>query len=561
MSKLSNKEINGYKLIKLIGKGAFGYIYQGNILKTKEVVAIKVVEIERFKECDGLLGKLVLSEQDALKKVKSQYVVGFIDCFQDNSYNYLVMEYCDSGDLEQQIKDPKTFLTEQDAIGILRQILQGLRDMHAALIIHRDLKLANILIHNHSIYKIADLGFSKILQNETDLSCLQLGSLYTMAPEIYNQNSYGLSSDMFSVGVIFYQILFGRFPFSQNDYELETQPLINFTRNKIPVSEASKDLITKMLQFDPQKRIKFEEIAKHKVFEKQMFNQISRIQLQSSKVRIEEHSQFYQKEGKKIEKENQQEIQATKERLMSFKKPQEAGQNLQQQQLQSISNQIIDINLISGEISLPVNSQKKNEMNQKINHFNKTMNDIYYFSNTIQEVFQIQMRAHYAAIILCYQVKIMTSKIQEQMQDQIQIHKGDIDLEFDLTQLKQILELAEQLYMVIDFQLQDIAQQQIQSGDIRIQEMLKNQISKKQLNDNLYNEINALITKENNQITYVLYHMIKCCQYCFMLNQQYKEIELDINNFDIKKSKQIHPNQNDIKLDFKKIQEYDQQIQ
>ncbi|CAD8141723.1 unnamed protein product [Paramecium octaurelia] len=558
MSKLYNKEINGYKFSKLIGKGAFGYVYQGNNLKTNEMVAIKVVEIERFKECDGLLGQLVQSEQNALRKVKSQYVVAFIDCFQDNQYNYLVMEYCDSGDLEEQIKNPNASLTEKDAIGILRQILKGLRDMHAALIIHRDLKLANILIHNHSIYKIADLGFSKILQNETDLSCLQLGSLYTMAPEIYNSNSYGLSSDMFSVGVIFYQILFGRFPFSQSDYELETQPIIDFTMNKIPVSEASKDLIKRMLQFDPQKRIKFEEIAKHKVFEKEIFNQTSRIQLQSSKVSMDEHIQFYQREGNKIEKQNQQEIQATKARMVSNKKQSDINQYLQQQQIQSIQKQKIDKNIISGEFSLPANSKKKNEMNQKINHFNNTMNDIYYFSNTIQEIFQIQMRAHYAAVILCYQVKIMTARIQEQMQDQIQIHNGDTDLEFDLTQIKQILELAEQLYMVIDFQLQDIAQQQIQSGDVRIQEMLKDQTSKKQLNDNLYNEINALITKENNQITYVLYHMIKCCEYCFMLNKQYKEIQLDINNFDIKNSKLIHPNQNDIKLEFKKILEYDQ---
>ncbi|CAK55980.1 unnamed protein product (macronuclear) [Paramecium tetraurelia] len=562
MNNFIDKEIKGYKFIKLIGRGAFGNVYQGKKMSTKQIVAIKVIEIERFGENDGILGELVESEQKALQKVKSKYVVGFVDTFQDNIYNYLVMEYCDSGDLEQQIKNPNTHFTEQDAIGILRQILQGLRDIHSVFIIHRDLKLANILIHNHSIYKIADLGFCKILQHENDQSRLQLGSLYTMAPEILNSNSYGLSSDMFSVGVIFYQILFGRFPFTQKDYKLTSQPLINFTRNKIDVSDESKDLLEKMLQFDPKKRITFQQITQHKVFEKQIFSQISRIQIESARVIMEEHAQFYQKEGAKIERENQKDIEITQQRLMSMGKPHLEQQQFNYEQSQNISNFKIEEKVSENsiaDIDIKEKTRKTDEMNLKINHFNKQMNDLYFFSNTILEIFQIQMRAHYAAVLLCYQVKKMIYSIKEQLEVQIQVNMNDSDLSLDLTHLQKLLELTEQQQIIIDLQFDDIAEQQIKSGDTRVQQMIQNQLKQDTFNDNLYSEINALIKKQNNQITYILFHMIQCCQYCFALNKQLNPIELDNSIFDLKKSSQIYPDQQNIKAQFEMLQNSQQQ--
>ncbi|CAD8048276.1 unnamed protein product [Paramecium sonneborni] len=557
MIDLIDKEVRGYKFIKLIGKGAFGFVFQGKVLKDKRIVAIKVIEIERFQENDGILGELVLSEQKALQKVKSKYVVGFVDCFMDNLYSYLVMEYCDSGDLEQQIKNPNLSLTEQDAIGILRQILSGLKDLHSTFIIHRDLKAANILIQSRSIYKIADLGFCKMLQNENDQSRLQLGSLYTMAPEILNQNSYGLSSDMFSVGVIFYQILFGRYPFTQKDYKSQSQPQINFNKNKIDVSDEAKDLIVQMLQFDPKKRITFLQISQHKVFQKQIFSQISRIQIESSKLDLEENVNFYQQQANIIEQENQKDIQTTQQRLLTNKQqPQrdvQFTQSIKNLQIDEIPFQ--DKSNLDNDLKQKI--KKTNEMNLKIEELNRRMNDIYYFSNTILEIFQIQMRAHYAAVLLCYQVKKMNNLIQIQILEQISIVKDDNDYQNELNQLNNLLELAGQQYIISELQFEDIAYQQNLSGDKRIQEMLKNQLDQYNLNNNLYQEIDQIIKRENNQITYAIYHLIICCQYCFMLNKPVNPIQLDNNNFNIQKSKQLYPNQAEIRLKFQKIVEDD----
>lgn len=94
---------------------------------------------------------------------------------------------------------------------------------------HRDFKAANVLIHNENTCKIADLGFAKIME-EDDLTKSIIGTTLTMAPEILSRKSYGFKADIWSVGVVFYQMLFGKYPFkgkSDGDllYNIHEKPL------------------------------------------------------------------------------------------------------------------------------------------------------------------------------------------------------------------------------------------------------------------------------------------------------------------------------------------------
>lgn len=124
-----------------------------------------------------------------------------------NNY-YLILEYCNDGDLDAYVKKRK-YLTEEEAIEILCEIINGFHHLFQHKILHRDLKLANLLRHD-GVTKIADFGFSKIL-GEDNLTETMLGSPLNMAPEVLNNLEYSNKADMYSLGVCYYWMLFGRY--------------------------------------------------------------------------------------------------------------------------------------------------------------------------------------------------------------------------------------------------------------------------------------------------------------------------------------------------------------
>jgi serine/threonine-protein kinase ULK/ATG1 len=127
--------------------------------------------------------------------------------FETPEYHYLVMEYCKYGDLHDYIKQkPNSTLTEEEAVEFLMQILNGFKGLHEILVIHRDIKLRNILVAENDKIKIADFGLSKI--SEEGVATTIVGTPYTKAPEVFSGKKYDNRADIWSLGVIFYQMLF-----------------------------------------------------------------------------------------------------------------------------------------------------------------------------------------------------------------------------------------------------------------------------------------------------------------------------------------------------------------
>lgn len=116
--------------------------------------------------------------------------------------------------MSEYIKQRK-FLTEEEAVEYLIQILNGFKTLVKHRIMHRDFKLANILKHDGSI-KIADFGFSKLLGKESYASTM-LGSPLNMAPEVLNNQEYDSKADIWSIGTVFYELLFGKPPFTASN--------------------------------------------------------------------------------------------------------------------------------------------------------------------------------------------------------------------------------------------------------------------------------------------------------------------------------------------------------
>jgi serine/threonine-protein kinase ULK/ATG1 len=142
-----------------------------------------------------------------LKCCSNPNIIRLYDLKKTNNNFYLIMEYCNEGDLAVYLKRTRT-LSEKEAVGFLLQILNGFRTLVAKKVLHRDFKLANILKHNGQL-KIADFGFSKLLGGE-DFTSTVLGSPLHMAPEVIGGNEYNNRADVWSLGTVFYEMLYGR---------------------------------------------------------------------------------------------------------------------------------------------------------------------------------------------------------------------------------------------------------------------------------------------------------------------------------------------------------------
>lgn len=121
---------------------------------------------------------------------------------------------------------------------------------------HRDFKVANVLLHN-GVCKIADLGFAKQMEKKTELAKTILGTSLTMAPEVLSENPYGFQADIWSIGVVYYQLLYGKYPYTgMNDFDILKKIKKNRPDfSKVNISVEARDFLDRCLTVDPRKRI------------------------------------------------------------------------------------------------------------------------------------------------------------------------------------------------------------------------------------------------------------------------------------------------------------------
>ncbi|CAD8091098.1 unnamed protein product [Paramecium primaurelia] len=260
------KQVRQYKFRKILGTGSFATVYLGENLK-KEIFAIKEIKLDIAEGSDEIqkLHTYFQQEIDIYLKNKHDNLVCLIEEFTEKQFRYCVFEYCANGDLNNFIK--KNILNEQEVKTIFTQILEGMKYLHEKGIVHRDLKLDNILIDKDNIIKIADFGFAKYYQ-QNDIFVSYCGTPATMAPEILNQEPYDFKCDIWSLGVILYFMIFKKYHWKGNVrsiVDLQRQ-YKNFTvqfDNQVQLSNDGKDIISSMLVPDKEKRINYAELFSH----------------------------------------------------------------------------------------------------------------------------------------------------------------------------------------------------------------------------------------------------------------------------------------------------------
>lgn len=255
-----------YKILKLLGKGSFGKVYMASQVLTNRVVAIKCLEKKLVRE-ESRRNK-IMHELLMIKTLSGHpNITQIYEVFENKKYFFFVMEYASGGDLLQKMKQDGK-LPEKEARGIFVQLLRGLKYIHGHKILHRDIKLDNILltkIDGQIKAKICDFGVSRFISSD-EIITEQCGTPAYIAPEIISKNGYsGYSADIWSLGVLLYAMVMGAMPFkAQNIDSLHLKIKERDCEMEDPeVSPEAIDLINSMLQVDPKKRISLSDIIEH----------------------------------------------------------------------------------------------------------------------------------------------------------------------------------------------------------------------------------------------------------------------------------------------------------
>ena len=271
-------DIINYKMDKKIGEGRFSKVYLAIHKLTSEKVAIKIIYKNNDSSKDLL--QRIKSEMEILKKVKHNNICKLFSIIETEQRIYIIQEYIEGIDLLSFIKQAeKLGIKLKRIIYYFRQIVSAINYLHNVhKISHRDLKPENILIDNNHDIKLIDFGLSKIFKNkENKIIKLKThcGSPFYASPEmIKGEKYYGNISDIWSLGVILYFMIFDELPFYESDlgrlYKKILEEKYTIPKDKIKlVGKDAIDLIKKMLEKDPKKRIKINEIMEHNFFKKE----------------------------------------------------------------------------------------------------------------------------------------------------------------------------------------------------------------------------------------------------------------------------------------------------
>ena len=261
------KIIENYVLYEVVGAGQYGKVHRAINKKTNETVAIKVIPLNKFSEVPKL-EEFTTNEIKILGRIDNPNVIKFIEMLKTANNMYLVYEFCEGGTLEN-ILSVRDHLPEKEALKIFQHLLNACRALYKENIMHRDIKPSNILIHK-GVIKLADFGFCKRLHSANELTLSMVGSPIYMAPEILRGYPYNVKADIWSMGVLLYELLFGMCPYEDKTLaglisQFDTKQL-NIPRDINDISPNTETLLKKLLTIDPKQRITWDDLMKFPLF-------------------------------------------------------------------------------------------------------------------------------------------------------------------------------------------------------------------------------------------------------------------------------------------------------
>jgi len=270
-----------------IGKGSYSRVYSGYHQESKLSVAVKKIS----KQSIQLVSKdKIDNEIELMKGLNNQNIVKYIDMIIDKNCIYIITEYCNGGNLQTFINNHKGYpenFCEQEVRLYMTQVKNAMRYLISKKIYHRDIKPHNIFINYKSNVapsdielKIGDFGFAKTV-NTDDMGNTLCGTPMYLAPEIVYNKKHHINSDLWSIGIILFQLLYGDFPFGKPKNIIELMKNIDTTMLCFPrinenprLSDNVHSLLTGLLQRDPTKRICWGDFFSHPWFTEELLSTI-----------------------------------------------------------------------------------------------------------------------------------------------------------------------------------------------------------------------------------------------------------------------------------------------
>ena len=268
------KRVGSYLIGKLLGTGSFAKVREGMHIHTSEKIAIKAVDKNQAKE-DSYVFKNLRREARIMQLLAHPNIIRLLEVVETENSYYMVMELVSGGDVMHHIMSNKYSCLEEHLVKkYIKQMITAIHYMHEAGIVHRDLKVENLLLDEADNIKIIDFGLSNFLHNPENLTInmvqTQCGSPAYAAPELLGHKNYGKEVDVWSIGVNMFAMLAGSLPYTVEPYDITAlhAKILDGRINHIPdhITSSCKDLLMRFLTPDPSKRITLPEAITHHWF-------------------------------------------------------------------------------------------------------------------------------------------------------------------------------------------------------------------------------------------------------------------------------------------------------
>ena len=371
-TKKKKVKLEDFDIIRLIGIGTYGKVYVASKDSKDKLYAIKV--LNKSKINTKILKRNINTERTLLANINHPFIMKLNYAFQTKQSLYFITKFMHGGELNYHIYNEKNnYFSEEKTKFYAAEIILGLQHLHQNNCIYRDLKPENVLIDKNGHIKLTDFGLSKLCEGFPCKGNSLCGTPEYLAPEILFEKNYGIEVDWWSLGVIIYEMLSGYLPFRIISDEKITK---NVYKKKIKIfnhfSNSSKDLVKKLLEYNPRKRLGFQQILVHPFFKGIDWDKLERKELAPPFIpEIEENNIF---KYFNTENELNAELNTHEKKNKMFYRSENEGSN---------KNNLFDIEYNNSNNIINTDSNKIDEEGNLI--LNKCDNCKYFFNQFVED--------------------------------------------------------------------------------------------------------------------------------------------------------------------------------